>query len=297
MKKRTLSFIAIFVIYMMATVLGIAVFILLPGKTVLFKLFIADVAATIFVWFFGMVMKNSSVYDPYWSYTPLVIVIGLVVHYQTWNLGNILLIAVIALWSIRLTGNWAYTFKGIDHQDWRYTKYKTENNRFWFFINLFGINLMPTLVVFVAMIPVLYYVREYSYFNIYQVLALLLSLAAISLELISDVQLHRFRKTASPGDIMTHGLWRYSRHPNYLGEILMWWGIYLLLVAVNPEYWYLFVCPSVNTLLFLFISIPLMEKRLLANKPGYAKYRQQTSLLLLLPSKESLDEAEELLKA
>jgi steroid 5-alpha reductase family enzyme len=92
--------------------------------------------------------------------------------------------------------------------------------------------------------------------------------------------MHRFRRQASPEEICTRGLWRYSRHPNYLGEILMWWGVFLMLYSVDVSYWRTGIGAFANTLLFLFISIPLMEKRQLSNKPGYEAYLRETSMLI-----------------
>ncbi|MDD5017054.1 MAG: DUF1295 domain-containing protein, partial [Eubacteriales bacterium] len=83
---------------------------------------------------------------------------------------------------------------------------------------------------------------------------------------------------------MASGLWRYSRHPNYLGEVLFWWGVWVIQMSVLPALWWTIFAPTAMTLLFLFISIPMMEKRLLASKEGYAAYKKSTSMLLLLPN-------------
>lgn len=285
MKKRFYAFVAIFFVYVAAAALGVFVFKIVPGATLL-RLLAADLAATVFVWLWGVILRNSSVYDPYWSVAPPVIVIGLMYYYRAWGLGNILLLAVIVLWSVRLTGNWAYTFRGMKHQDWRYDKFKNENRRFWFFINLFGINVMPTIVVYLALIPAALFVAASPDFNVFRALVLIIPLAATAIEFVSDLQLRRFRKTAAPGAVMDRGLWRYSRHPNYFGEIIMWWGVYFYALAGGVGPWYLFACPVANTLLFLFISIPLMERRLLATRPAYRAYRERTSALLFWPPRK-----------
>lgn len=82
------------------------------------------------------------------------------------------------------------------------------------------------------------------------------------------------------------GLWSISRHPNYLGEILMWWGIYIiyLTAAAGDSSWEMLLLPAAgalaNTCLFVFISIPMMEKRQIANKPGYSEYRKKVRMLI-----------------
>ncbi|HHX71031.1 MAG TPA: hypothetical protein GX708_23650, partial [Gallicola sp.] len=87
MKKRFYAFVAIFFIYAAAAALGVFVFKAVPGATLL-RLLAADLAATVFVWLWGVILRNSSVYDPYWSVAPPVIVIGLMYYYRAWGLGN-----------------------------------------------------------------------------------------------------------------------------------------------------------------------------------------------------------------
>ena len=90
--------------------------------------------------------------------------------------------------------------------------------------------------------------------------------------------MHKFRKENIGGFIRV-GLWKYSRHPNYLGEILVWWGVAICSVILIPSKWYLITGAIANTLLFLFISIPMAEKRQ-SRKPGYYEYKKQTRILL-----------------
>jgi steroid 5-alpha reductase family enzyme len=68
---------------------------------------------------------------------------------------------------------------------------------------------------------------------------------------------------------MAKGLWAYSRHPNYFGEVMFWWGLFLFGLAADLGYWWTIIGPILITFLFAFISIPLMEKRSLERRPGY----------------------------
>ena len=90
--------------------------------------------------------------------------------------------------------------------------------------------------------------------------------------------MHRFRKGKTGGFIRS-GLWKYSRHPNYLGEILMWWGIGIASVFAMPDRCYLLVGALANTLLFACVSIPLAEQRQ-SRKEGFAEYKKATRILL-----------------
>ena len=118
-ESRILSFIAISVIYIICALVGLGQYSYLPFSTPI-NLLIADTVATIVCFIFSLIFKNSSVYDPYWSVAPIVILIGFAIANGLNTLGIVLLIA-ICYWGLRLTVNWAYTFKGLTHQDWRYT--------------------------------------------------------------------------------------------------------------------------------------------------------------------------------
>ncbi len=273
---RAASFVIIAAIYAVAGAAGIAVYRHLPYAPWL-SLLLADIAATVVTFIFSVIFRNASVYDPYWSVQPVVIVLA-------FALGNamdpikLMMIAVICLWGIRLTANWAYTFHGLGHQDWRYTMLRQNTGIFYPIINFVGIHMVPTLVVYGCVLPAVYVITGSGEGNIAAVLCLLASTMAFTMQGTADVQMHRFRKAGTGGFIRT-GLWTYSRHPNYLGEIIMWWGVALAAVAVLGFRWYLVAGAAANTLLFLCVSIPLADGRQ-SKKPGFDEYRQQTRMLL-----------------
>ena len=247
------------------------------------RLFVADVLATIIVWAFGLLYENVSVYDPYWSVFPPIAFLLWAFYTGVWSVPVILLLIASWYWGWRLTRNWAITFKGIAHEDWRYTKYRDRHPLLFHTINLFGLNMMPTLVVFAAMLPGLKLFEiinpKFEIIN-YCLLAIgfLLCLASATIQLIADKQSHDFR-AAHPGQVCNVGLWKHGRHPNYFGEIQFWWGIWIMYASLNGIDMYIGGAIAM-TALFLGISIPLMEKRQLANKPGYAEYRKQTRMLI-----------------
>ena len=78
----------------------------------------------------------------------------------------------------------------------------------------------------------------------------------------------------------TRGCGRYSRHPNYLGEITTWWGLWLFALAASPRWWWTVAGAAAITLMFVFVSVPMMEKRALATRAGYREYRERTPMLL-----------------
>ena len=265
-------------IYLLAGVIGAFVFFSRPS---ILALFLADVVATIVVWAFGLLYENVSVYDPYWSVFPPIAFL-LWAFYAGWSLPVILLLIASWYWGWRLTRNWVITFKGIAHEDWRYTKYRSLHPALFHLINFFGLNMVPTLVVFVAMLPGLkLYEAEGGLCPVsvaVLILGFIVCLIAPTIQLIADKQSHDFR-AAHPGEVCNVGLWKHGRHPNYFGEILFWWGIWIMYVPFGGIDWYI-LGPIAMTALFLGISIPLMEHRQLANKPAYAEYKKQTRMLI-----------------
>ena len=197
---------------------------------------------------------------------------------------KILLLLAILFWGIRLTANWAYTFKSLAHEDWRYRMLAHKMGKAYPLVNFVGIHLVPTLVVYLCTLPAVALVQSGADGNVLSYLALVISLGAAAMQGIADVQMHRFHKRGT-GGFIRDGLWKNSRHPNYLGEILMWWGIGVCAVsALGLAYSYLLVGAMANTALFLFVSIPLAEGKQ-AKKEGYAEYKAQTRALLPFPKK------------
>ncbi|MFW6285125.1 MAG: DUF1295 domain-containing protein [Bacillota bacterium] len=284
--KRSHSFWIIFGIYLSAFIVGVVVYRLLELDSMIARVIIADLAATVTIFLFSTAFKNSSVYDPYWSVAPMVIVPFFV---ETWNVASVLMVVVIGYWGIRLTLNWAVTFKGLAHEDWRYRYFKARFPRLWPLVNLFGIHLMPTVVVILVMLPALLYLQSSPYINLITLTGAFLSMLATTIQWHSDHTVHRFREH-TPEYTCKVGLWKYSRHPNYFGEILMWFGVFLMLYGVRPSYYLSILGPLLNMAMFIAISIPLMEKRELKRKKDYEAYIENTNMLLPLPDVKTLRE-------
>lgn len=267
-------------IYAIAGVAGWLLFDWLTAQAMqpIGALLMADVLATIVVWGFGLLYENVSIYDPYWSVFPPVAFLLWAFYTSVWSLPVILLLVASWYWGWRLTRNWAITFKGIGHEDWRYTKYRDRHPLVFHAINLFGLNMMPTLVVFAAILPGLKLFETIAPANILTYFGCVVCIVSATIQLIADKQSHDFR-AAHPGKVCNVGLWKHGRHPNYFGEIQFWWGIWIMYASLNG--FDMFIGGAIAmTALFLGISIPLMEKRQLANKPDYAEYRKQTRILI-----------------
>ncbi len=275
--NRVFSFVAISIIYAISIASGIFSYLFLPFAPWL-NLLLADVIATIVTFVFSVIFNNASVYDPYWSVQPIVIVLVFALYYPL-DAYKIILIFVIGLWAIRLTANWAYTFKSLNHQDWRYSMLKEKTGNLYPIINLLGIHLFPTLVVYACTYPAVHLITSAIPQNGLTYLPLLISLLGIFLQFVSDVQMQKFRNNKNGQTFIRTGLWKYSRHPNYLGEILMWWGVGLTAFFALNYACYFLLGALINNIMFILISVPLADGRQ-SKKEGFKEYKKQTRMFL-----------------
>lgn len=285
-KTRALGLIAW--AYAVCIAVGAAVLVLwkLPAP---WNAFAADVAATLAIFAFSRRYRNSSFYDAYWSVIP-----PLLAGYWYFfneaagvNMTRVLLVVgLVCLWAIRLTANWATYWGGLHHEDWRYALVRERAGKsaaIW--VDLFGIHLFPTLQVFLGCLPV------YAVMTLGQaplgwldVLAVVVTFGAILIETIADLQLHAFIAKRREGEFIRSGLWSWSRHPNYFGELGFWWGLMLFGLACAPQQWW-WIAPGAVAMsaMFWFASIPLMDRRSVERRPAYAEYMREVPALVPLP--------------
>ena len=252
---------------------------------------LADVVATIVIFAFSRVYKNSSFYDAYWSVIPPLLAVYW--YYANPQAGieptrAALVIGLVWLWAIRLTANWATFWEGLHHEDWRYPIVRARAGKHAFLADFFGIHLFPTVIVFAGCLPVYAVLtRGSAPLGWLDALAVVVTLGAILIETIADLQLHAFIKhKKTPGSFIKTGLWAWSRHPNYFGELSFWWGLMLFGLAAAPDQWWWIVPGALAmTAMFVFASIPFMDERSAARRPAYAEHMKKVSALVPLPPK------------
>lgn len=247
---------------------------------------LADLVATAVVFAGSRLVRNSSCYDAYWSVIPPLLALywwlerdpgADAVRYA-------LVSVVLWLWAVRLTANWVYAWPGLHHEDWRYPMLREKNPKVELPVDLMAIHVFPTLQVFAAMVPVYFVTRSERDWGVLDLVALVVGVGAVLLQLVSDTQQHRFARTKQPGESLTTGLWAWSRHPNYLGEILMWASLALFGLSAAPDQWWWQVLGVVAMVaMFLGASIPMMEQRSLERRPGYQDVIDRVPMLLPRP--------------
>tara|TARA_A100001388_G_scaffold222542_1_gene173325 strand:+ start:1294 stop:2160 length:867 start_codon:yes stop_codon:yes gene_type:complete len=239
------------------------------------------ISATLIIFIFSRIHKNSSIYDPFWHVAPIPIVFYIAKQSSLPTLELNLVLAAFLFWALRLTYNWYLNWNNLDHEDFRYIDLKN-NNKFIAFINdFFGIHLIPTLIVNVSLYPI-YVALNSESLNELVYVGFILIIIAVVIQYISDDQMRKFRKDESNlGKTMKYGLWKYSRHPNYLGEVSFWFGIYIFALASGLTTIWLLACPIVMLALFVFISCPMMDNRSLKRRSEYKEYMDKTPQLFM----------------
>jgi steroid 5-alpha reductase family enzyme len=244
----------------------------------------ADVVATLAVFAFSLAFRNSSFYDPYWSLAPIPIALYWAQRPELVGVNPIRLVLVVALvllWGLRLTWNWLRGWQGLSHQDWRYLDIQARTGRAYWLASLAGIHLAPTLWVFLGLLPVYAAVAAgREPFGYLDLAAAAVTLGAIWLEARADEQLKRYRDAGPPPtEFLRSGLWARSRHPNYCGEMGFWWGLWLFALAADPAWWWTVVGPISITLMFRFVSLPMIETRMQERRPGYTEWMKRSSMV------------------
>jgi len=246
------------------------------------------IAAHMTVWFFiALIRKDNSVADVAWGLGfVLVAAVGFIRRGS--QARPALATALVVIWGLRLAIHILLRNRGRG-EDPRYAEWRRRWGRSFVWRSYLQVFLLQGFFLLLISSPV---VLINAYLSAYLLggpprglgfldsAGTLLWSAGFLFEAVGDAQLSRFRKDpANRGRIMTRGLWRYTRHPNYFGESLMWWGIFLLALSV-PGGWATAVSPVLLTFLLVKVSgVPMLERRYADNKEFQA-YARRTSVFI-----------------
>ena len=247
---------------------------------------LAIVIMVTLLWLLSLAIKDSSIVDIFWG-TGFVLV-GLVYFLLTDGYGGrkLLIMVLIGLWGLRLTAHIGYRNIGKE-EDFRYKNWRKKYGKDYWWFSYFLVFLNQGMFMWVVSAPlaVAQYHSGPSYFTLFDIIGVVLWSIGFFFESVGDWQLMRFKANpANEGKVMNRGLWKYTRHPNYFGDMVQWWGIYLIAVSV-PGGFLTIYSPIVMTYLLIFVSGVAMLERYMRKKPKYADYLQQTSKFFPMPPK------------
>lgn len=232
-------------------------------------------------WMLSLVRQKACVADSFWG-------LGFVlVAWMAWSAGpgtsrSLLVALLISIWGLRLffhvsARNWGHP------EDRRYKAMRDHHGRHFWWFSLFSVFFLQGILLWViSLAPQLAQLSPVpAKLTWLDWLGLSVSATGFILETVSDYQMKRFRDNpANAGKVMDKGLWGYSRHPNYFGESLVWWGIFIIALA-TPYGWWALISPVLITILLLKVSgVAMLEKDISQRRPEYEKYKQEVSAFI-----------------
>ncbi len=238
------------------------------------------------LWFgLALILRRRDVVDSAWGLGFIVVAVTAYTMRNNESVIAAIAVGLVALWGTRLClhitrRNWG------KKEDYRYTQLgELSSIRMWI-RTFFSIFILQGILMILISLPVIaiMFSPELSY-PLIGIAGLIIWAYGIGFEAIGDYQLQQFLKIKQKGEIMQTGLWKYTRHPNYFGEVAAWWGA--AVVAIGFGQWWGVIGAGVITILITKISgIPLLEKRY-ADNPSFQEYAKRTSLFVPLPPKKS----------
>jgi len=235
-------------------------------------------------WFIiSLIKKRNDVADIAWG-IGFVLIAWLSFFISGFSFKAILVNSLVTVWGLRLAWH-IFNRNKNKPEDSRYLEWRKTWKNFYLrsFLQVF---MLQGIFLFLISLPVIFINNSVSNnFGILEIMGLLIWGLGFYFESIGDYQLKQFiTKPGNKGKIMNQGLWRYSRHPNYFGEVTQWWGLYIIALSI-PFGFLTIIGPITITILILFVSgVPLLEKKY-AGRKDFEEYKKRTSVFFPLPPK------------
>lgn len=231
------------------------------------------------IWLVSLAMRDSSIVDIFWGPGFVVVAIVYALLADGYVGRQLLLVSLVAIWGLRL-GLYIFRRNAGKGEDPRYRQWREQaGDRYWW-VSFFRVYALQGVLLWIVSAPLLAAVfsDDPDHLTAVDAVGGALWAAGFLFEAMGDYQLARFKSDPSnQGHVMRKGLWAYTRHPNYFGEALLWWG-YFVIAAGTPNGYYTFFGPLLMTFLLVRVSgVSLLEARQKKTKPGYAEYIASTS--------------------
>lgn len=237
------------------------------------------------LWLFSLARSDASIADRFWGLGFVVLAAWYASQGAGWPPRVYLLLALTAIWGIRLSVHIHMRNRG-KPEDRRYARWRDAGGTRYWWTSLFRVFLLQAIILWVVSAPLIAGQTSPApaRVTLLDYVGVVVWLVGFVFETVGDAQLAAFRSDPRNADrVLSSGLWRYTRHPNYFGDSLVWWGIFLIAAAV-PGGWWTFVGPLLMTVLLVRVSgVRLLEAGLRETRPGYSEYVARTSPFLPRP--------------
>jgi steroid 5-alpha reductase family enzyme len=236
------------------------------------------------LWVVSLRLRDASIVDPFWAPGFALVTLAYLIADGRFAPRGVLALVLVSVWAARL-GFHLLRRNLRSGEDPRYGAMRERHGAGFGRVSLFTVFWLQAILLWIISAPLAGSVVSVTPLGAWDLLGALVFLIGFSFEAVADLQLERFKAdSASVGRVLDTGLWRYSRHPNYFGNAVLWWGLYLVAVG-GGAYWTVFG-PILMTYLLLRVSgVTLLEKGLARSRPGYAQYADRTSAFVPWPPK------------
>lgn len=233
-----------------------------------------------FIFIIAVIKKNNGIVDIAWGLGFILVALFNFFYIPGFTARQLLVTLLIVLWGIRLA-HYVNCRNKNKPEDFRYANWRREWGKYWMIRTYFQVFMFQGLFMLIVVSPV--FILHYDTggkLGLLEILGSAVWLIGFLFESIGDLQMMNFKKDpTNKGKIITSGVWKYTRHPNYFGESAMWWGVFLIVVSISNGLWGI-ISPATITFLLLFVSgIPLLEKKYKDN-PEFQEYARKTSIFI-----------------
>ena len=238
------------------------------------------------VWFaISVYKKRNDVADIAWGIGYIIICIFLFINYPASAVLK-LLYALVFLWGLRLSVH-IYVRNKNKTEDFRYKVWRDEWGKYFYLRSYLQVFLLQAVFLLIIISPLIHAAGAgFVRWNIFTWIGLCCWIIGFYFQAVADWQLAVFKSTQKNKNLIIQtGLWKYSRHPNYFGEIVMWWSIFFITIPVVNSFYFI-ISPLTITLLLVFVSgIPMLEKKYKGNA-AFEDYKKRTSALIPMPPRK-----------
>ena len=227
-------------------------------------------------WVVSVMIRNVAFVDSLWSLFFLIAAVVFAVEAAPLSARGLLVTLLVAVWALRLSlyiaaRNWG------EPEDYRYRKIRENNEPGFAFKSLYVVFGLQGILAWIIAMPLLPAIMNRGGIGPLEIVAAALWLVGFIFEAGGDYQLAKFKGDESnKGRVLSTGLWRYTRHPNYFGDFCIWWAFYLFAYAAGG--WWTIVSPLLMSFLLLKVSgVAMLEKTITDRRPDYAEYIRRTN--------------------
>ena len=246
---------------------------------------IAAVLSFTLLWLISLAVRDSSIVDPFWGPSFVIAAWTAYVVSDAPGTRGLVVAALVTIWGLRLGVHLATRNLG-KGEDFRYQAFRRRwGSRYWI-VSLGTVFLLQAALMWIVSLPVQVAMVDGGPLGSVAIVGLVVWAVGLFFETVGDWQLRRFkREPASRGTVMDRGLWGYTRHPNYVGDFMVWWGHFLVAVAAWGSVWTVIGPIVMSTLLLRVSGVTLLEKSLTRTRPGYEEYVRRTNAFFPGPQK------------